>query len=198
MEKKVKFLLIGALIFINLAPSFAFAQTIKVRSAKNGKVKIIKEKLSSVINLSKDLSGCPLVYDGSAPKERKVDVTKFELLDAIKKRNSTYLVLLATMGGNCNIQGECGATEDSTLVWLKLDQRLKAKNKKAVAIDSCRYNRVELVSPVELVNGELKVEYSEIHYGEKREFEFYTLTYKRNEAEKGLMIITEKRNITKN
>ena len=49
-----------------------------------------------------------------------------------------------------------------------------------------------------MINGELKVEYSENLYLKDLEYKYHTLTYSRSEAEKGFSIVTEKRPRPKN
>ena len=186
----------------------AFSQTIKVRAAKLGKAQIISGKASAVIDLSKDISGCLLIYDGTDPKLKKYDATGFNLLDSVRKNGAIYLVLVATSGGNCNVQGHCGATEDWTMIWLKLSNNLKVLDKKAVVVQSCHYGSIDLESieldkndvqkPPKLVNGKLKIGYSENQYREDRDYIFHTLTYKKAEAEKGFTVKTEKRERPKN
>ena len=188
------------LIILFLLSFSTFGQSLKVHSAGNGKARLTSGKLQSIINLSKDVSGCFQTYDATDPKRRKYDATGFDLIDSVKKGGSTYVVLLATAGGNCNVQGQCGATEDWTLIWLKLNQNLKVLAKKAAIVQSCFYDSFDLESeleegktPFKMVKGELKVEYSENLYQKDLEYQYHTLTYKHAEAEKGLMIVSEKR-----
>lgn len=192
-------------IIVLLFSISVFSQTIKVRSAGMGKARITNGKLSSIINLSKDVSGCFLLYDGSDPQSKKADVTSFGVIDSVKKGGSIYVVLLATAGGNCNVQGMCGATEDWTLVWLKLNNNLKVLDKKAIVVQSCRYGNIDLETdfeegkrPLKLVNGSLKIEYSENKYREDEDYKFHTLTYKKAEGEKGFRVVTDKRKRPKN
>jgi hypothetical protein len=187
-------------IIILLLAFSTFSQSVKVRSAGLGKFRLTSGKVSSVINLSKDVSGCFLLYDGSDPKSKKSDATSFDLIDSVRKNGSIYLLLLATAGGNCNVQGQCGATEDWTLVWLKLNKSMKVLAKKAAVVQSCRYSNIELESeletaetPFKLVNGKLKVEFSENLYNQDLDYKFHTLTYHKAATEKGFSIISEKR-----
>jgi hypothetical protein len=191
--------------FILLLSVSVFSQSVKVRSAGKGRARLTSGKLQSVINLSKDVSGCFLTYDITDPKRREYDVTAFDLIDSVKKNGSLYLVLLGSANGNCHIQGQCGAAEDWTLVWLKLSPTLKVLDKKAAIVQSCLYNSIDLESefdegktPLKMVNGELKVEYSENRYQQDLEYKYHTLTYKRSEAEKGFSIVTENRTRPKN
>ena len=108
-----------------------------------------------------------------------------------------YILLLASTNSNCNIQGICGAAEDLTLIWIKLDRILNFNEKKVVVINDCR-NFVRLIDPagewpeqtMRPEKGKLKVV-----FGDDREEEAGSvsrLTYDTSFPDKGLIMTPEK------
>jgi hypothetical protein len=177
-----------------------YAQFIKVRSAGNGRARVSTGKRMKALDLSRDISGCFRTYDGTDPRRKLSDATVFDVIDSVHKHGALYLVVLAKTGGNCNVQGYCGATQDLTLIWLKLSNDLTVLAKKAAVIESCHYSSVVLepegeegVNPVKMINGGLKVTYSENKYQRDLDYRLNTLVYTRAEAENGFRIISEKR-----
>lgn len=180
----------------------AFAQTIKVRSAKNGKVRIVNGKSSSIINLRDDTAGCFAVFDGTDPERRISNIGSFHLIDSVKKAQKIYLLLQVTTQGNCNVQGMCGAAEDTTIVWLKLNQNLRLIDKKSFVWEDC----VKQINPLsakmnlqaggrfklQLKNGKLVLKNEENLYDETEDYKVSTLIYNHNFSEKGFLIKTEK------
>lgn len=170
-----------------------FSQSLRVRSAGNGKARISNGKVQSVINLQKDISGCLLTYDRSEQKRKIFDVTGFKLIDSVTKGNTTYLVLLATASGNCNVTGQCGAAESYTLFWLKLNKALKLIDKQVAIAQDCM-DDINLTedSSITLNKGILRIEYEDNLYRESLDYSITKLVYKHAEAEKGFSIKTEK------
>lgn len=186
-------------ILILLLSFSTFAQNIKVRSAGNGKVRITSGKTQSIINLSKDMAGCLMTYDITDPKRRKFDSTSFDLIDSVKKDGSIYVVLLGGSGGNCNVQGQCGASESSTLFWLKLSQTLKVQAKQIVIPEDC-LDDINLTddSLIKMNKGVLSFEFEDNLYRQTLDYTVTKLIYKHSEPEKGFDIKTEKRDRPKN
>lgn len=180
----------------------AFAQTLKVSSAKNGKVRIVNGKTASIINLKNDVPGCFSIFDGTDPQRRISYVGSFHLIDSVKKDKKIYLLLQVAAQGNCNVQGMCGAAENTTIVWLKLNQNLQLIDKKAFVWEDC----VGQINPVtsnvnsegpgrnklRLKNGKLTLKSDQNLYSETEDYSVSTLTYDHNSAEKGFIISTKK------
>ena len=93
------------ILFIFLIAAFCIsvsAQTapkVKIWGIGSGKITVLKGKTRSIIDLSKDVSGCVFV-----PKEFKKDLDKkgctappatFKLVDATEKNKETFLLLTA-------------------------------------------------------------------------------------------------------
>lgn len=186
-------------ILILLLSFSAFSQSIKVRSAGNGKARITNGKVQSVVNLSKDIGGCLLTYDATERKRKTFDVTAFELIDAVKIGNTTYVVFVATAQGNCNVQGQCGAAESYTLFWLKLNSALKVQSKQVAVVEEC-LDDINLTegSAIKLKKGILSIEFEDNLYRESMDYTVTKLVYKHSEADKGFSIKTEKRDRPKN
>jgi hypothetical protein len=176
-----------------------FAQTkparLKAVSLKKGKVQLARGVVKSIIDLSKDVSGCITVYDRSDPKAGKIDTTDISLFDTVVKGGKTYVVLLAEINSGCNITGECGAATDTTLVWLKLNSALKVEAKKAVVLQSCFWGDINLTEEsgdIKLKGGKLSLQIETNLYKKDLEYSVSAVTYDHAAPEKGLVIKTEK------
>lgn len=180
-----------------LSPSvFAQSKTAKLKatSLKKGKVQLTRGTVKSIIDLSKDVSGCITVYDRSDPKV-KMDTTNISLFDSVVKGGKTYVVLLAEINSGCNITGECGAATDTTLVWLKLNSALKVESKKAVVVQSCFWGDINLTEEsgdIKLNGGKLSIQTETNLYKKDLEYSVSTITYDRASPEKGIVVKTEK------
>lgn len=189
------------------------AQAIRLRSTITGKVSIARDKWHSIIDLRSDVSGCAYV-----PLSTKRELDKrscaaspatFKLVDAAFKDNQTFLVVQSEAMGNCNVCGQCGASEAYALIWLKLDARLRLLEKKSVPIEYCREN-ISLVGneisvnentqdeslKLSLKSDVLSVEFEKTLFTENSDisgYEFSHLEYSRKTPEKGFVIKTEKR-----
>jgi hypothetical protein len=201
-----KFLfLCGLILALSLSPN-VIAQTktakLKVTSLKKGKVRLSRGAVKSVLDLSKDISGCIVVYDRSDPKVR-MDTTDFTLVNSVVKAGKTYALLLAEINSGCNITGECGAATDWTLVWLKLNSNFRVEQKKAVVVQSCFWGDINIrdeegeldigVYPTfTLRRGILSLKFETNRYHTEQEYSLSTLTYNSSQPEKGLVVKTEK------
>ena len=193
------------------------AQTAKIvkinfRALAAGKISVAKGKTHSTIDLSKAVAGCAFV---AGQHKRELDKrecaaapAEFELLDATTKNNQTFLLVLSEAMGNCNVCGQCGASEAFTLIWLKLNANLRLLEKKFAPIEFC-FESVSLVNPAIEINEEnqnedlrlafradvLTVEFEKVLNGENDEiiYDFSHLEYDRKTPEKGFVIRTEKR-----
>src|SRR5205085_702543 len=114
---------------------------INFRNAGLAKIFISKGKIRSNIDLSRDVAGCNYV---SREQKRELDKTDcasspatFKLIDATVKNSQTFLVIQSNAMGNCNVCGQCGASEAYTLIWLKLNPRLRVINKQSIPLNYC-------------------------------------------------------------
>lgn len=206
--------IIFSLLFLLLLNCVAAqAQKTSVRGNKTGGIVVTKGKMRVTINLNREIAGCPYVASG----ERKRDLdarectappANFKLIDAREKNKQIYLVVQTEAMGNCNVCGQCGASEAFALVWIQLDTNLRLIKKQAVPLELCIQN-ISLISPKiqinEAVDNEtlnlsfsgdrLNIELEKEIYGENDTYtyEFSRLEYNRKTPEKGFVIQTEKR-----
>lgn len=200
--------------FVILLPAAARAQQKTLNSPNSlplistlplGKARLTLGKISKIVDLSKNVSGCLSVYDGTDPKGARSSYKNYlKVVDKARKDDYLYIVLLASGQGNCNVQGMCGAATDYSLIWLKLDQKLTVADKKSVTVESCRGN-IELKKPelsetdyqngfkLALQNKTLAVEFEENRDSEPNAYKYFRLTYNAAEPEKGFTVVDEKR-----
>jgi hypothetical protein len=199
------------IVFVSIAlllivEGSAAAQTkIKVTPLKKGKVQLARGKVKSVLDLSKDISGCIVTYDRSDPKAGRMDTTDFDKIDEAVKGGKTYLLLVSEINSGCNVTGECGAATDLTLVWLKLNSRLQIESKKAVVVQSCFWGDINMIDDgqtstetdstgnFEFKKGVLLVEVETNRYKTDLEYSVTSVKYDHAVAEKGLVVKTVKR-----
>lgn len=55
------------------------------KTLNRGRIELALGKIRRIIDLQKDISGCLILYDGRNPEEPVRDVTRFEVVDKIKK-----------------------------------------------------------------------------------------------------------------
>jgi hypothetical protein len=148
---KIMRTIIFSLLFFLFLNGAATAQKIGVRGNKTGGILVTRGKMRATINLRADAAGCAYVLPGE--RKRQLDAIEctalpatFKLIDASVKNNRIYLVVLTEAMGNCNVCGQCGASEAFGLVWLQLDANLRVIKKKAVPLEFCLEDR-SIVSP---------------------------------------------------
>jgi hypothetical protein len=196
-----------SIVLLSIFDGSAAAQTkIKVTPLKKGKVQLARGKVKSVLDLSKDISGCIVTYDRSDPKTRKMDTTDFDKIDEVVKGGKTYLLLESEINSGCNVTGECGAATDLTLIWLKLNSRLQVESKKAVVVQSCFWGDINIIDDgetsretdpkgyFEFKKGVLSIEVETNRNKTDLEYTVTSVKYNHATAEKGLVVKTEKRN----
>ncbi len=194
------------LILISSLSASVFAQTktakLKVTSLKKGKVQLSRGAVKSVLDLSKDVSGCIVVYDRSDPKVR-MDTTDFSAVASVVKGGKTYLLLLAEINSGCNVTGQCGAATDLTLVWLKLSSSLRIEQKKAVVAQSCFWGDINIMDEetgsegdasdtFKLKNNILSFRFETNRYHTEQDYSVSTVTYDHSQPEKGIAVKIEK------
>lgn len=189
------------------------AQNIQFRSIGAGKISVSKGKLRSTIDLSKEVAGCTAV----AGDFRRVLVEKgcaappatLKLVDSQTRNKQYFLVVQSEAMGNCNVCGQCGASESFSLIWLKLDAQFRVVEKKGVPLDYCignislvnnsiSFNEETQESKLQLkfVGDVLTIEYEKTLFGDNSDisgYDFSHLEYNRKTPEKGFVIKTEKR-----
>lgn len=207
--RKISFVFFIFALFIS-----ASAQTakVKIQKAGSGKISVVRGKVRSVIDLSQDVAGCAFISGAAKTRLDKIGCTAspatFQMVDATEKNKQTFLILTADAQENCNVCGQCGASEASTLLWLKLDARLRVLEKKNVPLYFCREN-ISLISPMSdedektgnetwnlpFKNDVLTIEFEKRIFGDsdKDIFEYTRIEYNRTKPEKGFVIKTEKR-----
>lgn len=191
-----KNIFIGSLILIFSVSGFAQTKTakLKVTPLKKGKVQLSRGPVKSILDLSKDISGCIVTYDRGDPKAGKMDTTDFDKVDEVVKGGKTYLLLSSEINSGCNVSGQCGAATDLTLVWLRLNSRLRVESKKAVTVQSCFWGDISMIDDgeIKLKGGKLSLQFETNRYKTDLEYSVSTLTYDRAAPEKGLQVKTDK------
>ena len=186
---------------------------ISVRNIGFAKVSVSKGALTRTIDVSSEVAGCRYVSGPVKASLRKqgcaAPPATFKLIDATIYKGNAYLILLSEAMGNCNVCGRCGAAEAFSLVWVELDQTLRVRNKRSVAIQDCM-TFTDIVEPqvfvadpdnLEALNLVLKDEVLRLTFetreweegGDNSKFVLSNLTYDRRHADQGFVISTEKR-----
>ncbi|MDQ3801130.1 MAG: hypothetical protein M3384_17035 [Acidobacteriota bacterium] len=207
-------IIFSLLFFLFLNCGAATAQRIGVRGNKTGGVVVTRGKARATIKLSEDVAGCGYLVAGEYKRdldarECSAPPAGFKLIDATVKDNQVYLVVLTEAMGNCNVCGQCGASEAFGLIWLHLGgANLRLIKKKSAPLELCLEN-LSIVNPA-IQRGEadnnaslnlsfkadvLTVETEKEIYRENEPtaYEFSRLEYNRKTPEKGFVIKTEKR-----
>lgn len=208
------FLLITLILF---SFSFVIAQDkgnangFTAKHTTSGNVTIKKGRLSGVINLAREVSGC--VYTSRqavkfAPTDCAAFGSKafFKIIDAVSKNGAYYLIIEAEApsgNSNCNACGRCGADGATSLIWVQLNSRMKLKKKKSIPISDCENdtyltdNKDINQSPMEgkgyrFINNQLRIETKGRSNVETKDRtlmdEIIIWNYSRNSAEKGFTI----------
>lgn len=174
-----------------------------VTRAGNTRIRLAIGTYRLVLDLKDDIQGCvEKLYDTfSAMKVVGKAIPSINVLDRVAKDNNYYVVVLTTATSNCNIQGQCGAADDLTLIWLKLDSHLKLEGKKAIAIEQCRAF-LHLVEPeldydgnksIKLSKGKLNVKFADEMDFDESKHTLSELVYDRSLPENGFIITTQKK-----
>lgn len=120
------------------APPAHGVASLVVEQVGVGQIRISRGGKVVRLDLRADIEGCKTVTFDPMTKQRWPAEVQIERVDESESASFLYVVLLAQAMSNCNIQGECGASEgDSTLIWLKLGKDLALAGKQAVLFDSC-------------------------------------------------------------
>lgn len=176
---------------------------VKITYLQNGVLKLKSRKAQTTVNVKNDLPGCLRPYDGSEPKfnPSKTDLISIRVLDEVVKGDKFFLLLQINTGGNCNIQGYCGAVEENGLYWWQFNSALKQENYHHALIDSCmqfvgidEWNgkiKDDQGLALETNHGKLVIKYTKYEYGQngdEKSKKSYSLIYNRETPEQGLVI----------
>jgi hypothetical protein len=121
---------------------------IKVYPARGKQIRIIAGTKRTLVNLTDDISGCLDLYDPTVSRRPAKRALGVKVIDRVSKEDKLYLVFLAEAQSNCNVQGNCGAASNYTLIWLKLDADFKLEAKNAAVIEDCRSD-ISVISPAD-------------------------------------------------
>ena len=201
-----KIFLLFCIVVLSISISAQTSSKVKIKNLYSGKIVIKSGKIRSTINLSKDISGCAYVSDSEKRVLEKnncaVSPAKIRLVDVTIKKNLIFLVVQSNAAGSCNIcDGQCGRDESTSLIWLKVDARLRLMEKKSIPIEDCS-KKIYLLTPeinfdeqtqtAKLMErGIIVMEFEKI-LGEGG-FQYTHLEYNWKMPEEGLVIKTEKR-----
>jgi hypothetical protein len=206
----MRILLVIFLFFLlTICASAQTVSKIKLQNPGSGKITLVEGKKRATIDLSKNIFGCPYV---SSSQKRILDQkgctaapATIKLVDAVVKDKLTFLVLQSVAAGNCNVCGKCGSNETFTLIWLKLDTRLRVLDKKSVLVDDCAekiYSLTPELSFDEKTQTARLLWENNVSIWEFEKlitendavfYQFTHLEYRRKTPEKGFVIKTEKR-----
>ena len=202
------------LIALFATASFVFAQQgspaeqgssdpIKITAFSNAIFKLRQGKLNGSVTLQGEIAGCTAgTYDGSDPNSKPSGgAAATRVIDEIRKGAFWYLTFQTTLGSGCNVQGMCGAGSAVSVVWLKLDAKLKVISRKAVIVVECLTNTglskwagrtgndvMDSTDPkLRMVAGKLELEYQTEDYNMKQKT-VSSLRYDRRTPEKGLIV----------
>ena len=169
--KRTVFFLIMAWVVAGMAASALSpaAEFLSVASAGGKKIEVAFGRLRRVIDLDREVSGCTELYDPAEPSGRIHDSARIGVIDWVYQNRKHYLVLWTLANANCNVQGHCGAGEDCTLVWLRLDESLKPEKRQALVVQECRAEtgipELDLEFPGKhlcLADGKLEVKFGDL------------------------------------
>jgi hypothetical protein len=209
------------LIALFALTSFVFAQQgspaeqassddIKITAFPNGVFKFQQGGLISSIKLQGLIAGCTTgAYDGSDPKSKpNGGAAKTRVIDMVwrdrTKESPIWVTFQTTLGSGCNVQGMCGAGSAVTVVWLKLDPKLKVVSKKAVIVQDCLTNTgltqwfgktgddmLNSINPMFwLKDGKLEIGFETEDFNTKQKT-VSSLRYDRSTAEKELIVLSK-------
>ena len=172
------------------------AGILTVRSRGGARIQIAARGLRTTLDLGKEVSGClTYLYDPTDRKFRERSSADIKVIDRVRSGGDYYVVLMAGAESNCNIQGHCGAASDYTMIWIRLDSKLRLKNKQAVVVEDCRAG-VGIIEPtseddkspkLRLVGGKLTVLYGDYDAAKRVTTR---LVYDRNTPEQGFRTST--------
>ena len=201
------------LIALFALTSIGFAQSSPAQQASSDPIKITafpsaifklrQGNLNGGVTLQGEIAGCTTgSYDGSDPNSKPSGgAAATRVIDEIRKGAFWYLTFQTTLGSGCNIQGMCGAGSAVSVVWLKLDAKLKVISRKAVIVVECLTNTglskwagrtgndvMDSTDPkLRMVAGKLELEYQTEDYNMKQKT-VSSLRYDRRTPEKGLIV----------
>ncbi len=173
---------------------------VKLTYLQQGVIKLQSRTAQANINIREHLYGCMNLYDGSDPKSRpsKTDTISIRVLDEVIKGDKFFLLLQITTGSGCNVQGMCGAGEESGLYWFQFNSALKQEKFQKELISSCRQD-IEITEgagkqsdetgfKLETRNGKLALKYTRFVFGQNRTEKYFTLAYDRATPEQGFIV----------
>jgi hypothetical protein len=176
---------------------------IRITAFPNAIFKFRQGNLNGGITLQGDIAGCTTgTYDGSDPNSKPSGgAATTRVIDEIRKGTFWYVTFQTTLGSGCNIQGMCGAGSGVSVVWLKLDAKLKVISRKAVIVVECLTNTglskwagrtgndvMDSSDPkLRMVAGRLELEFQTENFNTKQKT-ISSLRYDRRTPEKGLIV----------
>ena len=181
----------------------ASSDPIQITAFPNAIFRFQQGNLKSSVTLQGDIAGCTTgSYDGSDPNSKPSGgAAATRVIDEIRKGAFWYLTFQTTLGSGCNVQGMCGAGSAVSVVWLKLDAKLKVISRKAVIVVECLTNTglskwagrtgndvMDSTDPkLRMVAGKLEIEFKRDDFSTKQTT-ISSLKYDRKSPEKGLIV----------
>lgn len=173
---------------------------VKITYLQRGLLKLQSRTAQTTIDVKKDLYGCLRVYDGSDPKSKPstTDAISIRVLDEVVKGDKFFLLLQISAASACNVQGQCGAAEETGVYWWQFNSALKQENYHHALIDSCQQGvefnewdgkrKDDQELKLETRNGKLALKYTRRDYAQNKDDKSHLLTYDRGTPEQGLVI----------
>lgn len=181
----------------------ASSDPIQITAFPNAIFRFRQGNLKSSVTLQGDIAGCTTgSYDGSDPNSKSSGgAATTRVIDEIRKGAFWYVTFQTTLGSGCNVQGRCGAGSGITVVWLKLNARLKMISRKTVIVEDCMTDtgtskfagktgdeiKDSFDPKFRLVAGKLEIEFQRDDFNTKKTT-ISSLRYDRRAPEKGLIV----------
>ena len=124
---------------------------VRVTAFPKGIFQLRQGRLIKRVDLQNALPGCTTGgYDISDPNSPPTGgaydsdpsfvtggAAQTRVIDLVRKNGWLYLTFQAGLGSSCNVQGLCGAGTALSLVWLKLDARLRPVARQVEPVNEC-------------------------------------------------------------
>ena len=191
---------------------------VRVTAFPKGSFQLRQGQLMKRIDLQNSLPGCTTgAYDTSDPNSQPTGgaydsdpnfvtggAAQTRVIDLVGKNGWWYLTFQARLGSSCNVQGLCGAGTALSLVWLKLDARLRPVARQVETVNEC-FSETVLTGwgkarpsangnpddiDLEMVRGVLNITYQQSDYAAKTQTDS-KLIYRHAQPELGLKVTSQ-------
>ena len=120
---------------------------LRLTGLPGGVFEVRQGPLSRRFGLRALVNGCTSVtYDPLSPNFEGFDAPlpddslQPRVIDLVRKGGQWYLTFQIDAPPNCNVEGQCGAGLNTSLIWLKLSPSLELRGKQAEIVEECQTN----------------------------------------------------------